>query len=803
MMTRHKLLKPRWRKVLADLWEGKTRTLLVVASIAAGVFAIGAIITTYVILDQDLSLSYALIHPANIEMVTTPFEEDFLRSVVRIPGIKSAEGRQSLSVRASKDGVNWLSLNLLAARDFNAAQINQLKPVAGATIPGEHELLIGYQKVRDSGFRTGDWLQVELPDDMLRSMRVAGEVSDLTSSHDPFGTQRGFVTEDTLVWLGGTRLYNRLLVTANKNVDDKDYIQSVADAVITKFKKNGGSVYRTSVYKSNEFPMATVAITVLSLLSVLGILVLLLSSSLIVNTLNAMFAQHLHQIGVMKLVGARGEQVLGMYLLMILSYALLALLIAVPLGVWAGYELARVLADMFNATLQGFRIIPAAVAIQVGVAICVPLAAGILPVRNSSKISVEKAINNDQIADTASHAGLPVGLNRLGVSLLSRPVLLSIRNTFRRKGRLLLTLFTLIMAGAIFIAVFNVIDSLDIYLNRLMQHFMADVTLTFDRSYRTERVVQVAMQIPGVEKVEAWSGASAEILDPQDNLLESLNIIAPPADTLLLKADMIAGRWLLPGDQRSLIVSSVIYKVYPNLKPGDTLRLRVAGGNIEEWAVVGVFSFLPILGDLMGYANYDYISDLLGTPRESSSFRLVTNAHTLGSQKALSEAIDHHMRSQNFQVQNVEAGMVTRKQASQALNLLMTFLLFMALLTAFVGSIGLTGTMGMNVLERTREIGVMRAIGAVDLAIIKSVVIEGVLIGSISWGSAWALSYPISIMMLNIISASIQSEPIALSYTLKGVIVWLGVVILLSAVSSMLPARNASRLTIREVLAYE
>ena len=147
--------------------------------------------------------------------------------------------------------------------------------------------------------------------------------------------------------------------------------------------------------------------------------------------------------------------------------------------------------------------------------------------------------------------------------------------------------------------------------------------------------------------------------------------------------------------------------------------------------------------------------------------------------------------------------MVTREQATQAITILMVFLLSMALLTAFVGSIGLTGTMGMNVLERTREIGVMRAIGAVDLAIVKSVVIEGVLIGLISWACAWVLSYPISFMLLRIISAAMQSDPISLAYTLQGVFVWLGAVVLLSAVASVLPARNAARLTIREVLAYE
>jgi putative ABC transport system permease protein len=136
-------------------------------------------------------------------------------------------------------------------------------------------------------------------------------------------------------------------------------------------------------------------------------------------------------------------------------------------------------------------------------------------------------------------------------------------------------------------------------------------------------------------------------------------------------------------------------------------------------------------------------------------------------------------------------------------NILVTFLLTMALLTAVVGSIGLTGTMGMNVLERTREIGVMRAIGAVDLAIMKSVVAEGALIGLISWVVAVLLSFPISYLLLKIISEAMINAPIPLSFTLDGILLWLGVVLGLSILASVIPARSAARLTIREVLAYE
>jgi putative ABC transport system permease protein len=130
-------------------------------------------------------------------------------------------------------------------------------------------------------------------------------------------------------------------------------------------------------------------------------------------------------------------------------------------------------------------------------------------------------------------------------------------------------------------------------------------------------------------------------------------------------------------------------------------------------------------------------------------------------------------------------------------------LLMMALLTAIVGSIGLTGTMGMNVLERTREIGVMRAIGAVDSAVVKSVVIEGALIGLISWAIAVPLSFPISLLLLTIISTSMRIGQIAVAVTPQGMFIWLGLVLGLTTLASVWPARNAARLTIREVLAYE
>jgi putative ABC transport system permease protein len=189
-------------------------------------------------------------------------------------------------------------------------------------------------------------------------------------------------------------------------------------------------------------------------------------------------------------------------------------------------------------------------------------------------------------------------------------------------------------------------------------------------------------------------------------------------------------------------------------------------------------------------------------PNQASTFRIITES-TSQSMQSLIQNIDRQLEDQGYAVKSIEVGEVQRESVTSAVNLLILFLLLMALLTAFVGSIGLMGTMSINVLERTREIGVMRTIGAVDAVVMQSVIIEGLVIGLITWVIAIGLSYPISSVLLDIVARAISDSEFSLVFTPLGVFVWLGVVVVLSIVASVMPARNAARLTINEVLAYE
>lgn len=795
--------KPRWRKVLADLWGNKSRTLLVVASIAVGVFAVGTIVNAYVILSQDIGITFAARNPANVQISTDPFYEDFVRSVEQVPGVLDVEGRNTLDVRASQDGQSWQTIGLIGIESFEDSQINLLSAIEGTQSPGRRELIVSHDFLNSTGFQVGDEIELEMPDGSTHTLPLVGLVSDQASNGGDFlGGANGYVTMDTLAWLGGGDHFNQLYVRVDGDSTDEDHTLNVAEDVEDKIERNNRDVYRTKTQASDEHPLASIVLAILGVMVALGALILILSSSLIVNTLNALLTQHLRQIGVMKLVGARSMQILGMYLILILSYGLVALIIALPLGSVTGYAFAKFITRFINAEVLEFRVVPLALILQVVIALLIPLIAGFAPVNSGSKINVRRAISNDRPNKRKSGGRW---WNRLSAWLrwLSRPILLSLRNTFRRKSRLILTLFTLTIAGAIFIAVFNVRDSMDNFMSQVEQHFQGDITLKFSRPYPISRIEQVVQAIPGVERVEGWGAASVDVLDLDDNIIEKIQIMAPPSDSTLVDSDVIAGRWIRPGEEDALVVSDSIYDFYPDLQPGDSIRVETPDEQEEDWAVVGVFRFSGGIDDTLGYADRGFIADLVDMPNQALTYRVITSEHSLEGQERISQQLDQYLRDRDFMINEVEAGSITRGQSAKGINILIIFLLLMAVLTASVGSIGLTGTMGMNVMERTRELGVMRAIGAVDSAIIKSVIIEGGFIGLITWVFAAIVSFPISHFLLKIISEAMLGSSLPLTFTFQGFLIWLAAVLVLSVVASIIPARNAARLTIREVLAYE
>lgn len=810
-------MRPRWRKVIHDLLDNKARTLLVVFSIAVGVFSIGVISGAYQIISNDMSASYAANNPSNVELRTLNFNDDVLASIKNSKGVEGAEARRVFNIRMRAAGTDkWTAFDMVAFNDFEQNTINLLTPIEGKNIPDKREVVLELGALDHIDVKVGDTVEFQLQDGSLKTMIVVGVVQDTAMGAGDFlASPYGYISMDTLQYLQQPDSYNRAYVTVGAGGDDISYIREVGAELKDKLEKNGTLVVRTRYAMTHEHPLASTVNAILGILLALGILIVFLSSSLIANTLSALLTQHLRHIGVIKLVGGGRTQVLVMYLALIMAFGVLALLIAVPLGGQGAYGLSLFISSQLNFNILGYRIVPMALGIQIAVGLLVPLVAGLAPVINGSRITVLRALSGDLTGDENQPHGqhearvswfdwMMIRATRILASRgihFPRPFIISLRNTFRRRGRLILTLFTLTMGGAIFIAVFNVRTTLHDYIGAIGKYFAADISLDFDQPYRLREIQQMLGQVDGIVDMEGWQFVSGELLDENSIVLENINIFAPPADSALIQPILVSGRWLRADDVRKLAMSEAALGYFPNVKPGDHVKLKI-NGREEDWEVIGIFKFVDREG-VLAYAPYEYISQMNNLVNQSYSFRLVTDQHDRAYQDAKAEELDVFFRERGFNVRVAEAGRASLDTAVESLDTLVVFLLIMAILTAVVGAMGLTGTMGMNVLERTREIGIMRAIGADDRAVMRTIIAEGFVIGFMSFVLAIILSIPFTYLLSTIVSLAVFETPIDVIFTFTGYGIWFGLVLVLSVVASIVPARNAARLTIREVLSYE
>jgi len=794
------VLSPRWRKVLRDMWGSKLRTVLVVLSIAVGVFAVGTIATARIILPRDLNGAYLAINPSSAIAYTAPFDDELVTTIRDMPQVGEAEGRRSVRAQVQIGPDQWRPIELFAIPDYEAMRVDIVRPQAGAWPPPEREMLIERISLPLVNAQIGGTLLVEMPDGKQRTVGIAGTTHDINRQPAVFtGVANGYITFATLEWLGQGRDYDELHFTVATNTLDEKHIKQVADEVRHKIERGGRSVGAVYLPPPGKHPADDQVKPMLLILGVLGGLSLVLSGFLVVNTTGALLAQQVRQIGVMKAIGARSSQLVRMYLLMVTLFGLLALLVAVPLGALGARGLTTYAAGLLNFDISSFDIPPNVLALEIGVALVVPLLAALWPIVSGARVTVREAITSYGIAQAPGRQGL---IDRVlqRVHGLSRPLLLSLRNTFRRKGRLALTLTTLTLAGAIVMAVFSVRASLLQTLDDALQYWRYDVEVNFNRAYRADQIERLAGEVPGVVAAESWNFRNVRRVRPDGGESERVLMIGVPAQTAMLQPTVLEGRWLLPDDENAVVINTDLRTDEPDLRVGDTFVATV-NGDETLWRVVGVVQ--GVLAGPFAYANAPYFQRTIGDVGRAGRVQVVTEQHDAAAQQAVAAALNDHLEQHGLDVSSTRTTSETRERSELQFNILVVFLLIMAALLAVVGGLGLMGTMSINVLERTREIGVMRAIGASTRSVLQIVIGEGMLIGTISWLLGTVLALPLGKLMSDAVGNSFLQAPLNYTFSFEGALVWLGAVLVLAALASVLPARNAARLSVREVLAYE
>jgi len=814
------MLSPRWRKVLRDLWSNKRRTLLVVLSVAVGVFAVGTVAHMQVLISHDLVASYNEVNPASATIHTeAPFDEELVETVRRMPQVAEAEGRRSLVVRFRlNEEKGWYPLLLSAIPDCDDVSINvvhperryepdpELWPDPGVWPPPERELvlertslLVPYLGLFPDA-QQGDTIEVETPNGKQRTMRMAGLVYDYSRIPATFANMAyGYVTLDTLEWLGAGRTFDEMHILVSGDRQDEAHIQRVALKVENRIERNEVTVARTEIPEPGKLPLDSWFRAAVMILGVLGAFSLVLSGFLVINTISALMARQVRQIGMMKAIGARTGQIAGLYLGMVSIFGLLSLVVAMPLGSLTAREFVSVSAYFINFSLGEFRIPPQVMALEAAMGLLAPLLAALYPILAGARVTVHDAISSYGLGQEQFGAG---AIDRLieRVRGLPRPLLLSLRNTFRRKGRLILTLATLTLAGAIFVSVVSVRASLLLTMEELLRYWRFDVQVNFARPYRTVAIEREVMGVPGVVALEGWGETSTYRVRPDGSEGSSIYLIAPPAETSMLKPIIVRGRWLLPEDENALVVTTHLLAEEPDLALGDEIALQIEGRE-ATWRIVGVVQIAQAAP--IAYANYSYFTRVTRDTGQASIINVATQKHDEAFQSQVMDALEKRFEQAGMHVRSVQSNARLREGVDVYFNIIVSLLMTMSVLLAIVGGLGLMGTMSLNVLERTREIGVMRAVGASSESVMLIFIFESIFIGLLSWLIGAILAFPLGKLLSDAVGARLLHANLSYAFSANGAIIWLALVTALAATAALLPARNGTRISVREALAYE
>jgi len=782
-----------WRKAIHDFWHERARTVLVVFAIALGVSAFAAVLASYAILTRELDQGYLATNPASAIIRLDSVDDDLVKAILQNAEVSDAEPRRTISGQIKAGPVQWRNLVLFVVKDYGNIRVSRLVPEKGAWPPATGEILIERDAFQVAKAGIGDTVIVKTANGVERPLLISGSVHDVGQAQARMeNIVYGYINLPTLVQLGEEPYLNQLNILVAENRFDEDHIKRVVADVEQVIKSRGHEVRRVEIPAPGKHPHSELMGVLLLAMSSFGIFVLLLSGILVINLLTAMMASQVRQIGVMKAIGGTRWQIARIYFGQALFLGIAALVVAAPLAILGSRVLCRYMAMFLNFDINSLAV-PLWVYLLVAlIGLAAPLIAAAYPVWSGTRAPVRVALSDFGLSQTTfGVSAFDRALTRIGGTFSL--VVLAIRNSFRRRARLVLTLLTLAVGGLFFFSALNVRASLVSTLDHLFGARKFDLAISLANPYAWEKIQAAVKNTPGITRAEGWFTTEASFAGSSH-----FNVVALPPETQLLDFEVIDGRKLAPSDTDAIVINNALAGKEPRMRVGETVTLSI-GAEETTWRVVGIVreAFSPAIA----YVPLSFLQQR--QPGMVNSLRLALARSDADSISSVKASLDRNLEQQGVRARSGSSKAESRFAFDQHMLMIYVFLILMSAIIGGVGGLGLMTTMSLNVFERRREMGVMRALGATPRIVWLMVVAEGIVIGVSSWLIAALLAWPISKAVGNFLVGVMFQSGLDFVFEPWGLVIWLGVSTGISALSSFLPAWRASRVTIREALAYE
>ena len=794
------------KKVYRDIFHNKTKTLLILLSLLVGSLTVGIVCMISTFFVSQVNQAYQDSEPYHIKLGTDNYTSYILSGIRELENIKNVEGGKSVFARFFCNDKSYTgNLNLLR-KDNLINIIRKQDGTDGLPELKRDEIFLERACISDLNKKPGDTIEVVIKGDKKYTFTISEIIYDAVT--EPYMLEGGitaYINSETMEGLTGNKLLDQIYITIDGNLKSIERNKKIAKNVTDYLKTKGIGVNEFDVPTPGEFYATESLEGVTLIMIILGSLSVVLGTSLIINIINSIMLQHIKQIGIMKTIGGTFRQITLMYVGMISLIGIVTMIISLPLSAFLGYKICELLAYMFNIDLGGIQISIQFILAQVACTLILPILTAIKPIMKGTRTTVYNALN-DNVKGMTFKNNKVLGLIFQKHKYVSTKLLISVRNVFRSKTRVFLTVITLALSNAIFLVGLNLQQGFDRAIVDASS-FIPDIVISLNSFEDAKQLEKIIEKIDGVNKVEAWSFSQGFYTIEDESVFQKVRLMgAKPGSQILNKEycekKLVAGRWIQDESSNEIVVSNQFTKLFPDIKLDDILRIKIKG-KIQEFKVVGMISLFGQTQEPLLYAGYSYMNDMGKGKDQVNDIRVDTIEDKGKYQLSVANRIEKALNDKGILVSEVSTGSAMLENYRVPSQMVVVLLMFLSIMIIIVGTIGLSGTLCLNVLERAREIGIMRVVGGINKKLNKIIFIEGLFIMLVAGFIGIIISCILTVVCNSLLGKMFFSAPLGFQINILGIILWCIISTIATYLASRVPFKKMNKMVTREILVYE
>jgi len=789
-------MNTQWRKIAGDFRQHRHQIFLIAVILALGTAGVVAALNARAILAREIEKSYRRANGADIMLWFDKVEPSLLELVRSRPNVAEVDARATGFARIAGKSGEWVPMRISVLPDFANQKVNLIHRDRGEwPAPGDG-ILIEQSSVDMLAVREGDPVQVRTPAGEAATVRFSGFVHDTAVA--PSTQDRmiyGYVTPAVAVSLGQTAGLDQLLVKLKTRGSMSD-ASEFADDLSGWLKARNFPPLRVDAL-NNTHPHAMLMTAMLRVLEVLAGIAFICSATLAACIISLWMRREVRQVGIMKTLGARSWQLARQYLALVAPLVLFTVTLAFPVGTALGRWVVKYHEWILNIDVADWNVPRSLLLKELIFAVAVPLLAMAVPILRAARISPRKAIQDPGIVAPRG----PIGLtSRLIKMPGDRRWSFALRNSFRRPIRLALTLLALSAGGALFLTAHNNYESLMRVIDTALANRGHDIEVQFQTAAPAAQLEAVAREIPDVEIAEAFRRAGVTLASEDDGSIavregRRMQLAGYPEGTRLLRLPLREGRWPGPAEAEAVVINRHVTEATPGLRLGSEITVRFR----DRKTKVRVAGIVEEIGSPVIYAAFPVFDKITGLGDASTGLRVKARGDR---QQLVAGALEQALLNARLAPTFVTTKSEFRASLEEHFAVVGSVMKMIALASGLVGAITLIATVSLGVIERRREIGVIRAIGARPRSVIAIFLVEG---GAVAFLSA-VLSIAGGIVFARVLGGMAERQLLHVAVPLYISRVGLGLLsvgVLLVVLGVWLSVSRILRVSVRDALAYE